>query len=208
MPIDYETIREFIKGLTGILQPRKVLALLRALMKCRAFLLVLVIFVAEPVFSQDLASTPAPARKRGWLSRILHPFSPNVIPQYKDPRLRGLALDLQITPQTVKLSEVRQITVKVTLANLSKRPVALDFPTSQRIEIYLMNSAGDVLTKWSENHAITEKSATIVINPFEQIEYNETISTRELTPNKVFIAEVFFPQYQELRIRQKFLAVP
>jgi hypothetical protein len=98
--------------------------------------------------------------------------------------------------------------VKVTLANLSKRPVALDFPTNQRIEIYLMDSAGDILAKWSDNHAIAEKPATILINPQERVEYGETIATRELTPNKVFIAEVFFPQYPELRIRQKFLAVP
>ena len=177
-------------------------------MNCRLVLLVLVVCFAGPAFSQDVAPTSTPARKRGWLSRVLHPFSPNVVPQYKDARLRGVALDLQITPQTVKLSEVRQIAVKVTLANLSKRPVTLDFATSQRIEIYLKNSAGDVLTKWSENHAIIEKPATILINPSERIEYNETISTRELTPNKVFIAEVFFPQYLELRIRQKFLAVP
>src|SRR5215813_2337549 len=177
-------------------------------MKRRVVLLVLVVFSAAGIFGQDVTPTPPPARKRGWLSRILHPFSPNVVPQYKDPRLRGLALDLQIAPQTVKLSEVRQLNVKVTLANLSKRPVALDFPTSQRIEIYLMNSAGEVLTRWSENHAIVEKSATILIDPSERIEYNETISTRELTPNKVFIAEVFFPQFLELRIQQKFLAVP
>jgi hypothetical protein len=177
-------------------------------MKRRIVLLVLVGFMAGAIFSQDVTPMATPARKRSWLNRILHPFSPNVVPQYKDPRLRGLALDLQITPQTVKLSEVRQLTVKVTLGNLSKRPVTLDFPSSQRIEIYLMNSAGDILTKWSENHAITEKPATILVNPNERIEYNETISTRELTPNKVFIAEVFFPQYLELRIRQKFLAVP
>ncbi|HEY4271162.1 MAG TPA: BsuPI-related putative proteinase inhibitor [Candidatus Udaeobacter sp.] len=177
-------------------------------MNCRVILLVLVIFVAGAVFGQDVTPNPTPARKRGWLSRILHPFSPNVVPQYKDARLRGLALDLQITPQTVKLSEVRQLAVKLTLANLSKRPVTLDFPTSQRIEIYLKNSVGDILTKWSENHAIIEKPSVILINPSERIEYNETISTRELTPNKVFIAEVFFPQYLELRIRQKFLAVP
>jgi hypothetical protein len=177
-------------------------------MKRRIVLLVVVVLVAGGIFGQDVTPTPMPVRKRGWLSRILHPFSPNVVPQYKDPRLRGLALDLQIAPQTVKLSEVRQLGVKVTLANISKRPVALDFPTSQRIEIFLMNSAGEVLTKWSENHAIAEKPATILINPSERIEYNETISTRELTPNKVFVAEVFFPQYLELRIRQKFLAVP
>ena len=177
-------------------------------MKRRLVLFVLTVFVAAATFSQDVTPTPTPPRKRGWFGRILHPFSPNVVPQYKDPRLRGLALDLQITPQTVKLSEVRQLNVKVTLANLSKRPVTLDFPTTQRIEIYLTNSAGGVLTKWSENHAIVEKPATILINPSERIEYNETISTRELTPNKVFIAEVFFPQFLELRIRQKFLAVP
>src|SRR4029078_11554201 len=177
-------------------------------MKRRLVLLVLIVFVTGAVGAQDVTPTATPPRKRGWLSRILHPFSPNVVPQYKDPRLRGLALDLQIPPQTVKLSEVRQLSVKVTLANLSKRPVALDFPTTQRIEIYLTNSAGEGLTKSSENHAITEKTGTILINPSERIEYNETISTRELTPNKVFVAEVFFPQFLELRIRQKFLAVP
>src|SRR5690242_10787400 len=177
-------------------------------MKRRLLLLVLIAFVAGALFGQDVTPTPTPGRKRGWLSRILHPFSPSVVPQYKDPKLRGLALDLQITPQTVKLSEVRQLAIKVTLANLSKRPVPLDFPTNQRIEIYLKDSGGDILTKWSDNHAIAEKPVTVVVNPQERIEYSETISTRELTPNKVFIAEVFFPQYPEMRIRQKFLAVP
>jgi len=177
-------------------------------MKRRFILLLLMLLMADGILAQDIAPTSTPPRRRGWLSRILHPFSPEVVPQYKDPRLRGLALDLQIMPQTVKLSEVRQLGVKVTLANLSKRPAALDFPTNQRIEIYLKDSGGDVLAKWSDNHAITEKPVTIVINPQERIEYNETISTRELTPNKVFIAEVFFPQYPEMRIRQKFLAVP
>src|SRR5213080_1330052 len=177
-------------------------------MKRRIILLLLVPFLVADIFGQGGSPTSTPVRKRGWLSRILHPFSPEVVPQYKDPRLRGLALDLQIMPQTVKLSEVRQLGIKVTLANLSKRPVALDFPTNQRIEIYLVNSAGDILTKWSDNHAITEKSATVLINPQEHVEYNEMIATRDLTPNKVFVAEVFFPAYPELRVRQKFLAVP
>src|SRR5207244_1898930 len=176
-------------------------------MRRHVVLLLLTFAVVASAFGQDSAPTATP-RKRSWLGRILHPFSPEVVPQYKDPRLRGLALDLQIAPQTVKLSEVRQLEIKVTLTNLSKRPVSLDFPTNQRIEIYLRNSAGDILTKWSDNHAIAEKPGTILVNPQERIEYSETISTRELTPNKVFIAEVFFPQYPELRIRQKFLAVP
>jgi len=198
----------FDKGFDTNFATLKTFGLFSLLMKRRIVFLVLMLFMAVSLFGQDIAPTSTPSRRRGWLSRILHPFSPEVIPQYKDPRLRGLALDLQISPQTVKLSEVRQLGVKATLANLSKRPVGLDFPTNQRIEIYLMDSAGAILAKWSDNHAIAEKPGTILINPQERIEYSETIATRELTPNKVFIAEVFFPQYPELRIRQKFLAVP
>jgi hypothetical protein len=177
-------------------------------MKRRAVLHFLIFFVVGSILAQDAVPTSTPARRRGWLGRVLHPFSPEAVPQYKDARLRGLTVDLQITPQTIKLSEVRQLGIKLTLANVSKRPVTLDFPTNQRIEIYLMNSEGNVLTRWSDNHAIAEKPATILINPQERIEYNEMIATRDLTPNKVFIAEVFFPQYAELRVRQKFLAVP
>ena len=177
-------------------------------MKRRAILQILIFCVVGSLFAQDAVPTSTPGRRRGWLGRLLHPFSPDAVPQYKDARLRGLTVDLQITPQSIKLSEIRQLGIKLTLANISKRPVTLDFPTNQRIEIYLTNSEGNILTKWSDNHAIVEKPATILINPQERIEYSETIATRELTPNKVFIAEVFFPQYPELRIRQKFLAVP
>src|SRR5207244_10093628 len=136
-------------------------------MKRRIVLLVLVGLVTGAIFSQDVAPTATPARKRSWLNRMLHPFSPEAVPQYKDPRLRGLALDLQITPQTIKLSEVRQLGIKATLTNESKRPVTLEFATNQRIEIYLRNSAGEILTKWSDNHAIAEKPGTVLINPQE-----------------------------------------
>jgi hypothetical protein len=136
---------------------------------------------------------------------MLHPSH---LPQYKDPRIRGLEVQVQLSPQPLKLSETRQMEVKVVLVNRSKHPVALDFSTDQRIEIYLRNSAEAILTKWSDNHAITEKPETILINPDEHVEYAQTIATRELTPDKVFIVEVFFPNYPELRIRQKFLTEP
>jgi Intracellular proteinase inhibitor len=162
----------------------------------------------SPSLTEQPGLEPTP-RKRGWLGRMLHPFSSAPAPpQYKDPKVRDLALLLQVSPQTVKLSEVRQLEVKVRLTNQSKKAIELNFPNDQRIEIYLMNSAGIVLTKWSDNHAINNTPGIVLINPREHIEYNETISTRELTPNKVFIAEVFFPKYPDLRASQKFLTAP
>ncbi|HEY2124120.1 MAG TPA: BsuPI-related putative proteinase inhibitor [Chthoniobacterales bacterium] len=160
---------------------------------------------------EPAAPAPSPA-PHSMLSRVLHPFSfgtkSDTPPKYKDPKLRGLILTLKISPETVKLSEVRLLDVKATLTNMGKKEVELGFVTDQRIEIYLMNTGDVVLTKWSDNHAVAEKPATILINPQEHIEYNEKISTRELTRDKVYVAEVFFPQYPEVRARQKFLTAP
>jgi hypothetical protein len=154
------------------------------------------------------AQDPTPEKRGGWFTRMLHPFQSNPAPNYKDPRLRGLVLELRLSPQPVKLSEVRQLQVNLTLTNVSKRAVVLDFPSEQRFEIYLRNSSEAILTIWSDNHAFEDKPGTVLINPLEHIDYPSTIATRDLSPNKVFIAEVFFPQYPELRIRQKFLTAP
>lgn len=173
--------------------------------------LVLVLVTTAPTFAQEPApATTSPPPKRTWIERLFHPFSSSAprTPVYKDPKLRGLTLDVEVSPQPVKLSETRQLEVKAVLTSNAKTAVALDFPTDQRIEIYLMTTEGPLLTKWSDNHAINDKPGTVTINPQEHIEYNERIATRDLTPNKVFIVEVFFPKYPELRARQKFLTAP
>ena len=156
-----------------------------------------------------LAQEPnTPPERRSWWSR-LNPFSRSErLPEYNDPKLRGLVLTVELAPQPVRLSETRQMNVKITLTNRSKRPVILDFPDSQRFEIYLRNAGETILATWSDNHAFSDVVGTVYINPQEHIEYAETIATRELTPNRVFVAEVFFPKYPELRVRQKFLTAP
>lgn len=98
--------------------------------------------------------------------------------------------------------------IKVTVTNMGNYMIPLEFPTDQRIEVQLLNSADAVLTKWSENHAIKDKPGTVLINPGEHVEYKENIATRDLTPGRVFTADVFFPKYPELRVRQKFLTEP
>src|SRR5438132_10468170 len=170
----------------------------------------------EPTSSVLVAASPMATpiktttlQKRGLFGRIVHPFSSSeVLPKYNDRKLRGLVLDLQVSPQPVRLSEIRQMEVKLTVTNMGSHVITLDFPTDQRIEIQLVNSADAVLTKWSENHAIKEKPGTVLINPGEHVEYKENIATRDLTPGRVFSADVFLPKYPELHVRQKFLTEP
>ena|SRR5436190_14516988 len=143
------------------------------------------------------------------LNRILHPFaSSKKPPKYQDPRLRGLLFEVTVPTEPVRLSEVRQLHVKALLSNIGSSPVAIDFPTSQRIDIQLLDAAGQILTRWSENRVFAEEIGNLLINPHEQIVYDETIATRELQPGRVYTAEVYFPKYPELRARQKFMTAP
>lgn len=173
----------------------------------RALVFTIVSFaLAVSLKAEEPSATP---EKRSWLSRLLHPFqSSNPGPNYKDQRLRGLVLEITLSPEPVKLSEVRQLQVNMSLKNLGKRAAVLEFPSEQRFEIYLRNSTEAILTIWSDNHAFEDKPGTILINPAEHVDYPATIATRDLSPNKVFICEVFFPQFPELRARQKFMTAP
>src|SRR5260370_34227490 len=94
---------------------------------------------ASPAPTAAPAATPTPIttttlQKRGVIGRIFHPFSSSeVLPKYNDRKLRGLIVDLQVSPQPVRLSEVRQIEVKLTVTNMGSHMIPLDFPTDQRI---------------------------------------------------------------------------
>jgi hypothetical protein len=186
--------------------------LIKPLMRPRAVMVLLFAANAAPIMAQEAApETRTVEERRGWLSRVMHPFgSSERLPDYKDARLRGLVLDLQLTPAPLKLSEVRHLQVHLSVINKSKKPnpITLEFPTQERIEIFLRNSAEVVLTKFSDNHSYENTPGTVLINPGEHVDYDGAISTRDLTPNKVFICEIFFPQYPELRVRQKFLTEP
>jgi hypothetical protein len=185
-----------IKGLTAFATLRS-FSRMRRTLSCAALLLLATAIVAS---AQE---------KRSWFNRLTHPFgSSEKIPTYKDPRIRGLALTVELPSEPLKLAEERQLPVHVILTNRSDRAVELQFPTTQRIEILLHNSSGEVVTRWSENRAFEERPATLLINPHEHVEYAETIATRELEPGKVFTVEVQVPAYPELRAQRKGIAAP
>src|ERR1700738_5664690 len=77
-----------------------------------------------PALAPTLPQKPPP--KRGWLGRMLHPFSSGSDrpANYLDPQLGGLVLDLEVSPPPVKLWETGQVDVKLTVTNTSKRPIS------------------------------------------------------------------------------------
>jgi hypothetical protein len=166
-------------------------------------------FLCTALFLFAAASLAPAQEKRSWLHRLTHPFgSSEKIPTYKNPKIRGLALTVELPSEPLRLTETRQLPVHIILSNRGDRAVELIFPTEQRIEILLHNAAGQVVTRWSDNRAFEEHPSTLLINPHEHVEYSETIATRELEPGKVFTVEVQVPAYPELRARRKGIAAP
>src|SRR6185295_3462996 len=82
---------------------------LTPLMKPRLVVMMSMICLTGALFGQADAPglTPTPTPKRSWFGRVFHP--PPKLPQYKDPRIRGLDLQLAVSPQPLKLSETRQM---------------------------------------------------------------------------------------------------
>jgi hypothetical protein len=164
--------------------------------------------LAALVLLAGVSAAPA-QEKRSWFSRVIHPFGPSEkIPTYKNPKIRGLALTVELPSEPVKLSEMRQLPVHIVLTNRGDKAVELQFPTEQRIEILLHDSTGRIVTRWSDNRAFENKPSTLLINPGEHVEYSETIATRELEAGKVFAVEVTVPAYPELDAQRKGIAAP
>src|SRR5438874_13127397 len=128
------------------------------------------IMIALFAASNAAAQAPSPP-ERGFLNRMFHPFASakNKAPKYQDSRLRGLLLEVQVPTEPIRLSEVRQLRVQAILKNVGTSAVPLDFPTSQRFDMHLLNSAGEILTRWSENRAFTEEIANLTSHRREQI---------------------------------------
>jgi hypothetical protein len=123
---------------------------------------------------------------------------------------RGLTVELKASPDPLKLGEVRQIDVTLTLRNNTKQTINLKFATTQTIEILLREQAtGKILSQWSTDQTFQPESRYVVINPHERIEYDQPITTRELHPGVTYSLEAYFIGYeQELRASRPIIPLP
>ncbi len=114
-------------------------------------------------------------------------------------KTRNLAMTMEFKPQTVRLSDDRQVEVKIRLRNTSKRFVQLQFPTTQRIEILVHGEGGKLVTQWSEDRSFDPAPSYVSINPGEHVEYATFIPTRDMQAGKPYTVTGFFPHHEELK---------
>jgi hypothetical protein len=171
-------------------------------------LLLAAVLLAACATPSEHATSPSTAQEEVGRGRFFGIFGGKKDRRSSKKVVGRLDMTMTVSPLPVVLSEHRRLTVVLKLANESKRLVQLEFPTAQRIEILLKDANGRLVTQWSEDHAFAAATALVAINPGERVQYTTSISTRDLEAGKEYVLEGFFPHYDELRAREKFVPVP
>jgi hypothetical protein len=153
--------------------------------------------------------TTTAASEPGLLTRIwetterINPLQGELKPREMKVRgelnLKVLETSLAVDPVAPKLSEQRQVTVTLRVANKSKKLAQLDFPNSQRIEAVIKDTTGRILERWSEDQRFIEEPGLVAINPGERLEYSVSVATRELKGGETYTVEAWFPTFESLR---------
>lgn len=133
---------------------------------------------------------------------ILHPFDKREDPNAAKPIWNDYTLTISLEPAAIKLSDARSVKVSVHLGNSSKKFKQLEFPTTQRIEVIIRNTAGKMVEQWSEDQVFTDTPGVVSVNPGEHLDYSATLSTRDLVAGQTYIVEAFFPKYEKLRVQK------
>ena len=129
----------------------------------------------------------------------------------KQANAQGLTAEARFTPDPVKLGETRQIDVTLVVRNVTKRRLAsLKFVTSQRLEILLREpGSGKVLSQWSQDRTFDPNGGYLLINPGERLEFNQSITTRELKAGNTYNLEAYLVGYdRELRATRVIIPQP
>jgi len=167
-------------------------------MKFRApiLLLTMALPLALVAAEEKPTATPRPTILKRWM-KTLHLSKDQT--NTTATGFKGLEIGLQADPAQIKVSEVKQIKVAVTLANRGSKIAQLEFPTSQRIEVLVKSKEGKTIEQWSEDQAFNNEPTMVTINPNERLEYSVSVSTRDMVPDQTYTVEAFFPNFDQLR---------
>jgi len=119
-----------------------------------------------------------------------------------------LDLEMAVAPLPLTLSEVRRMDVTIKLINRGKRLVQLQFPTSQRIEVVVLDENGGKVMQWSEDQYFENAPSYLSINPGERVQYDLKVATREMVGGRKYTLETSVPGYEALKERLTLMPLP
>ncbi len=133
---------------------------------------------------------PRKGQEDTWLHRASDLVNP-VVPDSlrlgpKEPALRAF---VRAEPEEFPAAERREVRVIFTIQNTTNKAERLEFPNEQRIEVAVRAPDGKRIFLWSEDRIFHPRSAIVVVNPRERIEYEAAIPTRDMVAGRDYTVE-------------------
>lgn len=90
--------------------------------------------------------------------------------------------EIAVDPTEFSLADRREVEATFLVRNNGKKILRLEYPTTQRVELQVLNGSGAVVERWSDDRAFSDEEGYVFINPGERIQYQEKIPTRDMQP--------------------------
>jgi hypothetical protein len=110
----------------------------------------------------------------------------------------GLEMRVTLTPDTIKLPDIRSFEARIVLINRTKKAVTLSFNDSRAYDFILRDATGKKLVQWTDDQPVTQNPAYVILNPNERSEFVGTISTRDMVVGRPYVLEASIVGYPKM----------
>lgn len=99
------------------------------------------------------------------------------------------SLVLSVDPSEFSLSQTSELDVSLRITNAKKNEIEITYPNDQRLEVLTKDSAGNVISRWSEDRAFEQRQGFVAINPEEFVIYAERVPTSKMKAGETYTIE-------------------
>ena len=174
----------------------------------RPALLPLLLALSLSACSSRQAASTAPEKpglvKRTWTSMQFWKKGDDEKPESKI-RHKKLEATLVLNPESISLFNTRQITATLRVTNKSAKPVTLEFPTTQRVDVLVRDTMGKLVYQWSEDQSFEKATSLLQLNRNERAEFSVNIPTRDMVADKSYFIEAVLPTHETLRVERQII---
>ena len=188
---------------------------------CPLFLSVLLL-AASPVSAIDVNPSKNTLPRDAWDSDSGNRFSifngdPKRIQRANAVDPKSFDSKAEVSPNPISLKTIKAAgpnpTIKVSFSvhNHAKKTYTLSFPTTQRWDFRIINSAGGVVYTYTDDHAFLPTIGTSMVNNDDKLVYSEDVAfddmTLPLTPGN-YTVQAILSNYPEINAQVQLVVQP
>lgn len=186
------------------------------------FLCLAIVLVCGPASAIDVNPSKDTLPASAWDSSSGNHFSifngdPKRIQRANAVDSKSFDSKVEVSPNPLSLKSVKATgpnpSIKVTFSihNHAKKTYTLSFPTTQRWDFRIVNSAGGVVYTYTDDHSFLQTIGTSMVNNDDKLVYPETVDFEDMTlplAPGVYTVQAIMANYPEINAQTQLTVQP